>query len=96
MLDKKVYLEKIKEMLNKSDQFLKFSIQEAKHYNFLINLDKKIREPLKELYPLNLIDKKAYDKLCPVGPHLTFCMVWLKYRNSSKATVHQSDLYFQQ
>ena len=36
ILDKKVYLEKMKEMLNKNDQFLKLSIQEEKHYNFLI------------------------------------------------------------
>ena len=69
ILDKKVYLEKMKEMLNKNDQFLKLSIQEEKHYNFLINLEKKIREPLKELYQLDIIDKKTYDKLCPVGSH---------------------------
>ena len=28
---------------------------------------KKIRVPLKELYQFNIIDKKIYDKLCPVG-----------------------------
>ena len=70
ILDEKVYLEKMKEILNKNDQFLKLSIQEEKHYNFLINLKKKIREPLKELYQLDIIDKKSYDKLCPVGSHL--------------------------
>ena len=59
----------MKEMLNKNDQFLKLSIQEEKHYNFLINLEKKIREPLKELYQLDIIDKKTYDELCPVGSH---------------------------
>ena len=67
ILDKKVYLEKMKEMLNKNDLFLKLCIQEEKHYNFLINLKKKIRETLKELYQLDTIDKKTYDKLCPVG-----------------------------
>ena len=50
ILDKKVYLKKMNEMLNINEQFLKFSIQEKKHYNLLINLEKKIREPLKELY----------------------------------------------
>ena len=35
----------------------------------MINLEKKIREPLKELYQLEIIDKKTYDKLCPVGSH---------------------------
>ena len=59
ILDKKVYLEKMKEMLNKNYQFLKLSIQEEKHYSFLINLEKKIRESLKELYQLNIIDKKT-------------------------------------
>ena len=72
ILDKKVYLEKMKEMLNKNDQFLKLSIQEEKHYNFLINLQKKIFEPLQELYQLDTMDKKTYDKLCPVGPDFGF------------------------
>ena len=49
-LDKKVYLEKVKEILNKNHQFLKLSIEEEKHYNFFINLEQKILEPLKELY----------------------------------------------
>ena len=57
----------MKEILNKNYQFLKLSIQEEKHYNFLIILEKKIREPHKELYQLDIIDKKTYDKLCPVG-----------------------------
>ena len=34
ILDKKIYLEKMKEMLNKNDQFLKLSIQEEKHKIF--------------------------------------------------------------
>ena len=59
----------MKEMLNKNDQFLKLSIQEEKHYNFFINLEKKIREPLKELYQFDIIDNKTCDKLCPVGSH---------------------------
>ena len=71
-LDKKVYLEKMNEMLNKKEQFLKLSIQEEKHYNFLINLQKKIFEPLQELYQLDTMDKKTYDKLCPVGPDFGF------------------------
>ena len=56
-------------MLNKNKQFLKLSIQEEKYYNFLINLEKKICEPFKKLYQLDIIDKKTCDKLCPVGSH---------------------------
>ena len=32
----------------------------------MINLEKKIREPFKELYQIGIIEKKTYDKLCPV------------------------------
>ena len=32
-------------------------------------VEKKIRESLKELHQLNIIDKKTYDKLCLVGSH---------------------------
>ena len=61
----------MKEMLNKNDQFLKLSIQKEQHYYFLINLEKKICEPLKELFQLDIIDKKTYDKLCPVSSHFS-------------------------
>ena len=69
ILDKKVYLEKMKEILNKNDQFLKLSIHKEKYYNFFINLEKKTCEPLKVLYQLNIIDKKTYDKRCHVGSY---------------------------
>ena len=75
-------------MVNKNDQFLKLSIQEEKYYNFLINLEKKICELLKELYQLNITDKKTYDKLKKTYDvllvhTLAFSMVWLKFTNSS-------------
>ena len=78
----------MKEMVNKNDQFLKLSIQEEKYYNFLINLEKKICELLKELYQLNITDKKTYDKLKKTYDvllvhTLAFSMVWLKFTNSS-------------
>ena len=57
------------DMLDKNKQCLKLFIQEAKHYNFFINLKKIIREPLKELYQLNITDKKTYHNLCSVGSH---------------------------
>ena len=59
----------MKEILNKNDQFLKLSIHKEKYYNFFINLEKKICEPLKVLYQLNIIDKKTYDKRCHVGSY---------------------------
>ena len=46
ILGKKIYLEKMKEMLDKNKHFLKLSIQEEKH-NFFINLENNIHEPFK-------------------------------------------------
>ena len=37
ILDKKVYLEKMSEMPDENKQFLKLSIQEEEHFNFLIS-----------------------------------------------------------
>ena len=36
ILDKKVYLEKMSELPDENKQFLKLSIQEEEHFNFLI------------------------------------------------------------
>ena len=48
--------------------YLKISTQEEKHYNFLINLEKKIHEPVK-LFKLDNTDKKTYGKRCPDCSH---------------------------
>ena len=37
ILEKKVYLEKMSEMPDENKQFLKLSIQEEEHFNFLIS-----------------------------------------------------------
>ena len=34
------------------------------------------------IYQLDIVDKKTYDKLCHVGSHFVFCMVWLNSTNS--------------
>ena len=80
ILDKKVYLWKMKEILNKNDQLIKLWIQEnfKKHYTFFIILEKKIREPLREWYQLNITD----DNFCHVGSHFSIFMFWPKYTNS--------------
>ena len=59
ILDKRIYLGKMNKILVENKYFLKLSIQEEKHSNFLINLEKNIREPLKELHQLDIIDKKT-------------------------------------
>ena len=79
-------------MLNKNDQFLKLSIKEEKQNNFLVNLEKKIREPLKELYQLDIIDKKTYDKLCPVGSHFGILYGLAKVHKQLIKTVQQSTI----
>ena len=65
-------------MLSKNEQFLKRSTQKEKHYKFLINLEKKMREPLRKLCQLDIIDKKTYDKLCCVDSHFGILYAWAK------------------
>ena len=84
------------EMLDKNKQFLKLSIQEQKHYNFLINFEKKIREPLKELNQLDIIDQKTYDKLFPVGSYFGMLYGLAKVHKQLLTAVHHSGLYFQE
>ena len=70
-------------MLNKNHQILKLSIKEEKHSNFLINLEKKIHEPLKELYQLDTTDKKTYDKRFLTGLHFSILYDLAKVHKSS-------------
>ena len=75
ILDKKVYLKKIKEILNKNDQFLKFSIQEEKHYNFLINLEKRYVNSLKNYINWTSLMRKLMINFVLLVQNLAFCMV---------------------
>ena len=81
-------------MLNKNEQFLKLSMQEEKH--FFINMQKKILEPLKELYQVDIIDKKTYDELCLVGSNFSILYRLAKLHKQLIQTVYHSHLYFQQ
>ena len=81
-------------MLNKNHQILKLSIKEEKHSNFLINLEKKIHEPLKELYQLDTTDKKTYDKRFLTGLQFSILYDLAKVHKSSKATVQHSEQFF--
>ena len=61
------------EMLGKNKQLLKLSILEEKYYNFLVNPEKKIHEPFKELYQLGIIDNKNFQKFMKMGGCEKFC-----------------------
>ena len=83
ILDKRVYLEKMNEMLNKNEQLPKLSIQEEKHHNFFINLEKEIRELLQNYINLTSLIRKLMINFVLLVHTLAFCMVWLKSTNSS-------------
>ena len=72
-LGKKVYIEKMNKMLDKNKYFLRLSIQEEKHYNFLINMEKNRLTSLIRKYMINFV----------LIHTLVFCMVWLNSTNSS-------------
>ena len=88
ILDKKVYLEKTNEMLDKNKQFLKLSIREKNITSFWLIRKKRYVNLLRSYIKLtSLIRKHVINFVLLVLP-LVFCVVWLKSLNSSQISVH--------
>ena len=67
MIDKIVYTNDIKKLLDNPRQFEKLSIDPSKELNFVLNCEKKVIDILKEIKNKNQIIEDLYNKLCPVG-----------------------------
>ena len=67
MIDKIVYTNDIKKLLDNTRQFEKLSIDPSKELNFVLNCEKKVIDILKEIKNKNQIIEDLYNKLRPVG-----------------------------
>ena len=67
MIDKIVYTNDIKKLLDNPRQFEKLSIDPNKELNFILNCELKVIDILKEIKNKNQINKDIYNKLRPVG-----------------------------
>ena len=67
LIDKIVYTNGIKKLLDNPRQFEKLSIDPDKELNFILNCEQKVIDILKEIKNKNQINEDLYNKLRPVG-----------------------------
>ena len=64
-INKSDYLDKMYNILSDSKKFVKFSLVDDKHLNFIIGIEKKLTDLLKELKVSEAISETNYKKLKP-------------------------------
>ena len=67
LIDKIVYTNGIKKLLDNTRQLLKLSIDLSKELYFTLNCEQKVIDIPKEIKNKNQINEDLYNKLCPVG-----------------------------
>ena len=67
LINKSDYLDKMYHILSDSKKFAKSSLVDDKHLNFIIGIEKKITDLLKELKGSEAISETDYKKLKPRG-----------------------------
>ena len=67
VIDKDAYKKEMKAIISGSSKFEKLDIQEEKHLNFILNIEKRLREIIKPLYEKDCFTKSEFLKICPTG-----------------------------
>ena len=83
-------------ILSDSKKFVKSSIVNEKHLNFIIGIEKELTNLLKELNVSETISEIDYKKRKPKVSVLVFYMASAKLINRSMTNVHHLDLFLQQ
>ena len=91
LINKSDYLDKMYNILSDSKKFVKSSVVDDKHLNFIIGIEKKLTIYLKKLF-LKLITKDLNQE----PPVLVFYMAFAKLIKRSLTNVHHLDLFYRQ
>ena len=67
IIGKDDYLQKMRNILSDSSKFSEVFVTNEKHLNFLVNIEKQITDPLKQLNDSQVILDTEYKKLKPRG-----------------------------
>ena len=67
LINKSDYLNEMYNILSDSKKFVKSSVVDDKHFNFIIGIEKKLTDILKELKASETISEIDYKKLKPRG-----------------------------
>ena len=91
LINKIDYLDKMYNILSDSKKIVKTSVVDEKHLNFIIGVEEKLTNLLKELKASEI----DYKKLKPRVPVLVFYMACVKLTKISWANVHHLELFCQ-
>ena len=83
-------------ILSDSKKFVKSSLVDDKHRNFIIGIEKKLTDLLKELKASKLFQKLITKNLNQEVPVLVFYMAFAKLIKRSLTNVHHLDLFYRQ
>ena len=67
IIEKDDYLEKMRNTLSESSKFTQVSVTEDKQLNFIVNVEKRITDFLKDLNIYEVISETVYKSLKPTG-----------------------------
>ena len=76
--DRENYLKGIKSLLSDNTKFIPLNIDQSKWLNYIVNLEKKLKEHFKTLEKDNKISEDEFKSICLSAHALVFCMVNLK------------------
>ena len=65
--DRKNYLKGIKSLLSDNTKFIPLNIDQNKWLNYIVNLEKKLKEHFKTLEKDNKISEDEFKSICPIG-----------------------------
>ena len=96
LIDKSDYLDKMYNILSDFKKFVKSSVVDEKHLNFIIGIEKKLTNLLKELKASETISENDYKKLKPRGSSFGVLYGLCKTHKRSLTNVYHLDLFCQQ
>ena len=67
IVDKNTYVDKMNSILKDTSKFQELKIEPGKELNYIVSLEKKLRDVYKLLLNAGHINKSTYDKIAPTG-----------------------------
>ena len=67
IIDKEKYIQSVKNIISDSSKLIPLNIPKDDYINYIVNVKKKSRKLLNNLYDNDKISKDEFLKICPVG-----------------------------
>ena len=60
-------MKNVKSTISDSNNFVQINVTPGKYFNYIINIEKKLKQLFKNLLDNGKISTEEYEKICPVG-----------------------------